>query len=184
MSNQEKNCASKVQAAMESSLNDLRIMLAGFTVDDIQLIDDGSLDTVISILDREFRFSDTSEYRDENGVLDLDQWYEAELKDDDSIRSELYEAFTEYGLAFDYVAPGTFRDQDQGYFRYQLSWGGPSEEFRFYVNPDLSMYHCEFWFLDWSDGAETEVPKDIAQLIYSQFEETGTCQALIAKGET
>ena len=43
--------------------------------------------------------------------------------------------FWEYGLALDYVAPGTFKDQKQGYFRYQISVGGPSEEFRFYANP-------------------------------------------------
>ena len=33
--------------------------------------------------------------------------------------------FHEYGLAFDYVAPGTFNDQREGYWRYQISWGGP-----------------------------------------------------------
>ena len=60
----------------------------------------------------------------------------------------------EYGLCFDYVAPGTFRDQKVGYFRYQISWGGPSEEFRIFTNPDLSPYKIEFWYLDWFDGAK------------------------------
>lgn len=59
----------------------------------------------------------------------------------------------EYGLCFDYVASGTFEDQREGYFRYQLSWGGPSDEFRFFANPDLSCHRIEYWFLDWFDGA-------------------------------
>ena len=66
----------------------------------------------------------------------------------------------EYGLAFDYVAPHTFKEQEEGYFRYQLSWGGPSDEFRIYATPcygkhhqSFSVYRIEYWFLDWWDGA-------------------------------
>jgi len=67
------------------------------------------------------------------------------------------EAFSEYGLSFDYVAPETFgEDQEEGYFRYQLSWGGPSDEFRFYVSPSrhgFTPHRVEYWFMDWFDGA-------------------------------
>ena len=63
-------------------------------------------------------------------------------------------SFNEYGLSFDYVAPGTFRDQRRGYWRYQLSWGGPSDEFRFYGSDERSVPdRIEYWFLDWFDGA-------------------------------
>lgn len=64
----------------------------------------------------------------------------------------------EYGLSFDYVAPGTFSGQREGYFRYQLSWGGPSDEFRFYAGPDLSCHRVEYWLLDWFDGAHRILP--------------------------
>lgn len=60
----------------------------------------------------------------------------------------------DYGLCFDYVLPDTFADQPEAYFRYQLSWGGPSDEFRFFVNPDLSCHRVEYWYLDWFDGAQ------------------------------
>lgn len=62
--------------------------------------------------------------------------------------------FTEYGLSFDYVAPGTFNGQRRGYWRYQISWGGPSDEFRFYADgPDATECdRIEYWFLDWFDG--------------------------------
>ncbi len=59
----------------------------------------------------------------------------------------------DYGLCFDYVEPMTFSDQPEAYYRYQLSWGGPSDEFRFFVNPDLSCHRIEYWFMDWFDGA-------------------------------
>src|SRR5262245_6563129 len=52
----------------------------------------------------------------------------------------------EYGLCFDYVAPDTFVDQREAYFRYQLSRGGPSDEFRYFANPDLSCHRIEYWF--------------------------------------
>jgi len=92
--------------------------------------------------------------------------------------------FHEYGLSFDYVAPGTFADQDQGYFRYQISWGGPSDEFRFYVNPDLSCYHVEYWFLDWFDGAHRDLTGDDKALmmeVYEFFNEVGSTQAELDK---
>ncbi|MBU2177428.1 MAG: hypothetical protein KJ556_20240 [Gammaproteobacteria bacterium] len=88
----------------------------------------------------------------------------------------------EYGLWFDYVSPGTFTDQDQGYFRYQISWGGPSEEFRFYVNPDLSCYKIEFWFLDWYDGEGESIygdDKNLMMEIYEGLKGCGTIQHLI-----
>ena len=68
------------------------------------------------------------------------------------ISAELGE-FHEYGLSFDYVAPGTFNDQREGYWRYQISWGGPSDEFRFYSSgPTRRPYRIAYWFLDWFDG--------------------------------
>ena len=71
----------------------------------------------------------------------------------------------EYGLSFDYVAPGTFTGQRRGYWRYQLSWGGPSEEFRFYAERtgaseyNYTVDRIEFWYLDWFDGAHRTMRK-------------------------
>ena len=84
-------------------------------------------------------------------MQDIRKLWEADCKGEES--TDDLGSLNDYGLSFDYVAPNTFGDQDQGYFRYQLSWGGPSDEFRFYVNPDLTPYKIEYWFLDWFDGA-------------------------------
>src|SRR5690606_17610415 len=37
--------------------------------------------------------------------------------------------FTDYGLCFDFVEAN---EEHNGFYRYQLSWGGPSSEVRFY----------------------------------------------------
>jgi hypothetical protein len=78
--------------------------------------------------------------------------------------------FNEYGLAFDYVAPGTFTDQEEGFWRYQLSYGGPQEEFRFYSSDMRRVYRIEFWFLDWFDGASRDVTRvDTARALWDIF---------------
>ncbi len=61
----------------------------------------------------------------------------------------------EYALSLDFVEAGTFNDQREDYVRYQFSWGGPSDELRFFKNGDI-----EYWFLDWFDGASVDVTHD------------------------
>ncbi len=95
---------------------------------------------------------------DENGVEDLGM-------------------FHEYGLCFDYVAPGTFKGQKRGYFRYQLSWGGPSDEFRFYCDENFELVRIEYWFLDWFDGAKIPLSghdNELLAEIFHDFKDTGT----------
>lgn len=89
-------------------------------------------------------------------------------------------AFNEYGLSFDYVSPNTFENQKRGYFRYQLSWGGPSDEFRFYCDENLEPVEIEYWFLDWFDGAHLTLAgrdNELLLEIFEDFRETGTVQA-------
>lgn len=92
--------------------------------------------------------------------------------------------FPEYGLSFDYVAPGTFNDQKRGYFRYQLSWGGPADEFRFYCDENFQPVEIEYWFLDWNDGASVELIGNDLQLledIFQDFKELGMVESEHAK---
>ncbi len=114
------------------------------------------------------------------GVESQEHFDGDELIDEGGLREKLLTVRCEYGLSFDYVAPGTFTDQEQGYFRYQLSWGGPADEFRFFVNPDLTCYRIEYWFLDWGDGAKKHLSGEDNTLlmeIWREFEETGTAKA-------
>lgn len=73
-------------------------------------------------------------------------------KDADASDDELG-TFEEYGLGWSYVPADTFSDQKQGYIRWQLSWGGPADEFRFFLDELLRPIRIEYWYLDWFDGA-------------------------------
>jgi hypothetical protein len=72
---------------------------------------------------------------------------------------EQSEAFSEYGLSFEYIEP---ENGENGYFCYLMSWGGPSDELRFYVDVGGTAYKIEYWFKDWFDGASIDVTGDQA----------------------
>jgi hypothetical protein len=96
-------------------------------------------------------------------IQDIKTLYHAEDQETEEL-GNLYE----YGLCIDKVEAGTFEGQRDDYIRYQLSYGGPSEEFRLYKNGDL-----EFWLLDWFDGAKTDVKGENADIIKSIIETSG-----------
>ena len=78
---------------------------------------------------------------------------------------------SEYGLSWDYVVSDTFDNQSEGYYRWQLSWGGPGDEFRIYTNNDKNIKSVEYWYLDWFDGASITVnDKEIINVINLQLE--------------
>ena len=66
-----------------------------------------------------------------------------------------YNKLMEYALSFDYVEAKTFHDQPEGYHRYQISWGGPQDEIRFYDEGGIY-----FAYLDWYDGAEIPINQE------------------------
>ncbi|MDP2371905.1 hypothetical protein [Rhodoferax sp.] len=85
--------------------------------------------------------------------------------------------FNEYALSFDYVAPGTFSDQPKGYWRYQMSWGGPSDEIRFFGGP-VHFTKAEYWFMDWYDGAKLDVADErVAHWLWNELRENGAVMA-------
>jgi len=73
------------------------------------------------------------------------------------------------GLSFDYVEANTFEDQKSGFWRFQMSWGGPSDEFRIYTDYDKNINYIEYWYLDWFDGAFIRVNDDIIYHICEMF---------------
>lgn len=118
-----------------------------------------------------------------NRIADLNKLWELWKQDPDQDDPELGN-FNEYRLCIDYVAPHTFNDQKRGYLRYQLSWGGPSDEFRFYLDESLNPTRVEYWFLDWFDGAKIILKGKTLQLleeIYEDFKETGIVSHEILK---
>lgn len=96
--------------------------------------------------------------------------------DDEAKEREELPDLWDYGLGFDYVPSNTFGNQPQGYFRFQISWGGPAEEIRFYTDATTTLYKAEFWFLDWWDGAKKILSNEdweIAKDLFLQFKDVG-----------
>ena len=89
--------------------------------------------------------------------------YKPELTDEQ--QEEAQEEFSYYGLCFDYVELDengkTYDNNNTGYWRYQISTGGPSEEIQYFDNGKI-----EFVFKDWFDHAEKDITgDDIAEWI-------------------
>lgn len=96
----------------------------------------------------------TCEQRIDDCLYDIADIMTMYMEDGDLFEegNEHYPPFHEYGLSFDYVEPNTFNHQPVGYYRYQFSWGGPSDELRFHPDGSIT-YH----FMDWFDGAKRYV---------------------------
>ena len=106
-------------------------------------------------MEKEEKCSDKVEGAFKSRMDDIRTLYNAEEQETEELGS-----LNEYGLCIDYVEAGTFKGQRTPYVRYQISWGGPSEELRIYLNGEV-----EFWYLDWFDGACVLVEGDDAEII-------------------
>jgi hypothetical protein len=69
---------------------------------------------------------------------------------------DLFDYVNQTALSWDYVEG---EGREAGYYRLQLSWGGPSDEFRIYVNQDKEIDIIEYWYMDWFDSAHYLVAK-------------------------
>lgn len=83
-------------------------------------------------------------------------------------KNENWQALKEYALSTDFVSANTFNDQPCGYWRYQISWGGPQDEFRVYS----VINKVEYWFLDWYDGASLPIKGRNATMIRNIIKNT------------
>ena len=179
----QKTCKDRVESHLESRLDDLRQLWAAYNQEDCPNCENGEIESpcICGGESDDCDLCATTDYvyntcESCNGI--------GQQGDSDGYHSELGH-ICEYGLGFDYVAPHTFgEDQDEGYFRFQISWGGPSEEFRIYANGreyDWSIYKLEFWFLDWFDGAKitlTGIDKEfMLDLMHSLFVEVGSFES-------
>lgn len=115
--------------------------------------------------ERAKRFFDITDNLASDEKGDLETYLNDEAQDFNNY-SDFFDYCNQAGLGFDYVEAGTFKDQRAGYYRWQLSYGGPSEEFRLFDDGDL-----KYWYLDWFDGASVDVVDDVFIDIINQFKE-------------
>jgi hypothetical protein len=101
---------------------------------------------------------------------DIDEEKRYSPKDESlSDYEDFFDYVNNYGLCFDYVSPNTFDNQDVGYFRYQVCYGGPTQEFRIYTDYNKNIDRIEFWYLNWFDGSEVETDEDIIKQVLRDF---------------
>lgn len=86
-------------------------------------------------------------------------------------REEAYMELSEYGLEFTFVEG---EDGKPSYWRYLMSWGGPSDEFRFYVSPNgrggVHMDYADYHYMDWHDGAHVRADNQFATRLWERLE--------------
>lgn len=89
------------------------------------------------------------------------------------------DSFHEYGLSFEYVDEG---DDDNNYFRYLISTGGPSEEIRFYCYKNhfgqWVFSEAEFVYMDWFDSASEMITGNHLLFVQELFEFFNECGSL------
>ena len=101
--------------------------------------------------------------------VDREKQFSDALKDDSIF---LPQYLSDNTLSFDYVERDTFDNQPIGYYRLQFSWGGPSDEIRYYSREPYTYYKITYSYMDWFDGAEIVVNDDIWQNIFGLYYET------------
>lgn len=119
-------------------------------------------------------------------IITLEKLWTAYQEGDEERYKDELGTFFEYGLCFDYVPFGLFSDQQEGYFRYQLGYGGPSDEFRFYTDASFHCHTIKYWFLDWFDGAHIDLSgseKELLLEIFECFKEIGSVEIEFKKSE-
>ena len=117
-------------------------------------------------------YKDAQKYFEE--LLSIDPDKQEEFKCKDKYNKFFYcEDFFDYvnsnALSWDWVDAED--EKNPGYFRLQLSWGGPSDEFRIYTIGDTLDIDCiNYHYMDWFDGAsipvfEDSISWDVCQMI-------------------
>ena len=106
----------------------------------------------------ELKCKDLVKSRFDSRIEDIKKLYQAES----------WQGLKEYALSTDFVPAHTFQGQNCGYWRYQISWGGPQDEFRVYS----VINKVEYWYSDWFDGASVPVKGRNATMIKNIIKNT------------
>lgn len=147
-SKRKLTCEDRIRSHLEGRLADFQLLYET-TPQDVELVDDGTMDTVLRVGEYVFRYSHefAADYRDESGALDLESFIEDVCGE---IEDSMQQYASEYGLDLSW-------DQDLHCLTYLLSTGGPHDEIRYYYAADGCLTGIKYAFLDWFDGAVLEI---------------------------
>ena len=117
-----------------------------------------------------------NQYRDALNHFDTN-YSDPYINEDDEEFESIID-YIEYNiLGFDYVQAEEDRNNislsSTGFWRFQISWGGPQQEYRFYMNDPLQdePTAIKFWHLNWGDGACDDDVRGIGQRLWDYLEE-------------
>jgi hypothetical protein len=154
-------CSARVHAAWEARKEDLQLIRA------LTIIGENSYYELRDI-------SDTPTGRAQpEGLSDEQRRVLANIAAAEAIGGAA--AIYQYGLGFDYV-PFDEDARHGDFLRWQLGWGGPSDELQFYVTRDHKLRRAEYQFTDWFDGAAitlTAGSAELARFFYTWFDDAG-----------
>ena len=145
--NGEKNIVDAGRKHLESTLDTLSFFLDLDSKNIQEILDDCEDKEICEQIAEELKEQDWK--AEETDLNDLS----SSLADD--VREYYQTGFSEYGLSFGYSGLEEGAKGSQDYFRYLMSWGGPSDEVRFYKNGAI-----EYVFLDWFCGVGFNVTND------------------------
>jgi hypothetical protein len=122
--------------------------------------------------------ADIVPYAMENRLNEMQEMWDVFSGNENPTDEITEESFHEYGLSFEYVDDG---DDDNNYFCYLISTGGPSEEIRFYCYKShfgqWVFSEAEFVYLDWFESASEMITGNhllFVQELFEYFNEIGT----------
>ena len=122
--------------------------------------------------------ADIVPYVMENRLNEMQEMWDVFCGNENPTDEITEESFHEYGQSFEYVDEG---DDDNNYFCYLISTGGPSEEIRFYCYKShfgqWVFSEAEFVYLDWFESASEMITGNhllFVQELFEYFNEYGT----------
>ena len=100
------------------------------------------------------KYKDTlKDYQDAFNYFKQDEYQGKPDKDYEGYK-DFFDYVNQSGLSFDFVEANTFKDQKCGYWRFQMSWGGPSVDgASIRVSDDVIYQICQM-FLECSEHPE------------------------------
>jgi hypothetical protein len=75
----------------------------------------------------------------------------------------------DYGVSFDWISPDDFPDIRIGYYKWQISCGGPDTEYRFFADKERNVDKVEYWYKQWNDAAMRPIQGEDFKLLVKVF---------------
>ena len=195
MTVKQQTCKQLVKPALKSTMQDIKILWTSYRIGEC------TYDTLKDLHEQRVAFKekwpkvpmgdDLEDYVFEKKEVDV----EVDRLDEDEAfvlehmtRAEGLggaQGIFEYGPSFDYVPYDATADYGD-FFRWQLSWEGPSDELQFFVAANNKLKGVDYCYKDWFDGATVTLTGEdlaLATELYHWFEEAGTIDHLREEAE-